>query len=188
MSKNSFINKYITEADRIIVENDKMKAKEFVRECIAVFKTEIDNIDMNLDYTNFYKNDVDSDYINDIRILKAHLENYRVNLKSGILKENEKGQIINVNASSSNTNNNSNVMTINMSIEDVRENISDNTYLGDIEKEELLQKLKEIEELQKSKESKTKKWGIAKGILSFILDKGADIAIMYIPQILKALQ
>ena len=75
-----------------------------------------------------------------------------------------------------------------MNIDEVRKNITDNTYLGDIEKEELLQKLKDIEELQKSKESKSKKWGIAKGILSFILDKGADIAIMYISQILKAIQ
>lgn len=188
MSKNAFINKYITEANKIIEVKDKMQAKEFVRECIAIFKTEIDNIDMNLEYTGFYKNDSNSDYINDTKIVKAHLENYRVNLKSGLVKDNEKGQIINVNASSNNTNNNSNVMTINMSIDEVRKNISDNTYLGDTEKDELLQKLKEIEDLQKSKESKSKKWGIAKGILSFILDKGADIAIMYIPQILKAIQ
>lgn len=188
MSKNTFINEYITKANKIIELNDMFQAKEFIKETITVFKTEIPNIEMRLDYTNFYKNDSDSDYINDTKIVKAHLENYRANIKSGLVKDNEKGQIINVNASSNNTNNNSNIMTINMSIDEVRKNISDNTYLGVTEKDELLQKLKEIEDLQKSKESKSKKWSVAKNILSFILDKGADIAIMYIPQILNAIQ
>lgn len=40
---------------------------------------------------------------------------------------------------------------------------------------------------KKSKESRAKKWEKAKKILSFILDKGADIAIMYIPQIINAI-
>ena len=75
----------------------------------------------------------------------------------------------------------------NMSIEDIKSNIDENTYLSDLDKKELLNKLDEILELQKSKDSKTKKWDKAKKILGFILDKGADIAIMYIPQILKAI-
>ena len=74
-----------------------------------------------------------------------------------------------------------------MSINDIKKNIDDNTYLSDSEKKELLMKLDEIEELQKSEESKSKKWDRAKKLLSFILDKGADIAIMYIPQIMKAI-
>ena len=75
-----------------------------------------------------------------------------------------------------------------MTFEQIKENIGENTFLGDKEKEELLEKLKEIEDLQKSKESKSKKWSIAKEIFKFILDKGADIAIMYIPHILEAIK
>jgi len=74
-----------------------------------------------------------------------------------------------------------------MNIEDIKANIEENTYLSDYDKEELLNKLEEIVELQKSKDSKSKKWDKAKKILAFLLDKGADIAIMYIPQILKAI-
>ena len=74
-----------------------------------------------------------------------------------------------------------------MSIDEIRDNITDNTYLSDTSKQELLNKLDEIIELQKSKESKSKKWDKAKAILAFLLDKGADIAIMYIPQILLAI-
>ena len=87
-----------------------------------------------------------------------------------------------------NSNPNINENCFNLSLQDVRNNIDENTYLGDNEKRELIQKLEEIEELQKSKESKNKKWEIAKGIFKFIVDKGADIAIMFIPQILKAIQ
>jgi len=53
--------------------------------------------------------------------------------------------------------------------------------------EEYLKKLDEILELQKSKDNKSQKWNKAKKILEFLLDKGADIAIMYIPQILSAI-
>lgn len=49
-----------------------------------------------------------------------------------------------------------------MTIDDIRKNIEDNSYLSDPEKNELFEKLNEIVELQKSKESKTKKWDRAK--------------------------
>ena len=83
--------------------------------------------------------------------------------------------------------NNTNSINFSMNIEDIKANIEENTYLSDYDKEELLNKLEEIVELQKSKDSKSKKWDKAKKILAFLLDKGADIAIMYIPQILKAI-
>ena len=84
-------------------------------------------------------------------------------------------------------NTNTNTITLNMSVDEIRDNITDNTYLSDTSKQELLNKLDEIIELQKSKESKSKKWDKAKAILAFLLDKGVDIAIMYIPQILLAI-
>ena len=65
--------------------------------------------------------------------------------------------------------------------------IEENSMIGEKEKEELLQKLEEIKDLQNSSKNKNEKWKIAKNILTFVVDKGADIAIMYIPQILKAI-
>ena len=182
MSKNSLLNGYIARADEIIEVKDMSEAKNFIRETITVFREEIPNILRGLDYINMPEDD--SDYIEDVKLIRAHLKNHRANLKSGLIKSGEKNQTINVN----NLNNNTNTITINMQIEDVHQSIEDNTYIGDSEKEELLNVLKEIKELQSSQENKSKKWDKAKGILAFILDKGADIAIMYIPQILKALQ
>lgn len=95
---------------------------------------------------------------------------------------------VNVNITNNNNNSNSNSNIINvLTIDELRKQIEENTFLDDDSKEELYEKLNEIEELKQSKESKSKKWIKAKAILSFILDKGADIAIMFIPQILAAL-
>ena len=148
-----------------------------------------------MDYPEFNKGIIsyasapgyETNEIENIKIIKGKLEYLlnRVDNPDLYNKQNNSGTtIFNTN---NNTNTNSNSVTLNMSIDDIRENILDNTYLSDAAKEELLKKLDEIIELQKSKESKSKKWDKAKGILSFLLDKGADIAIMYIPQILNAL-
>ena len=75
-----------------------------------------------------------------------------------------------------------------MDIREIRKVIEDNTMLSDSDKDELTKQLDTLEELQKSKKNKNEKWKVAKGILKFVVDKGADIAIMFLPQILKALQ
>lgn len=146
-----------------------------------------------MDYPDFNKNIIayasvpgyETNEIENIKIIKSKLE-YLLNRSDNpdlYNKQNKSGIII----SNINNNNNTNNVNFNMSIEDIKLNINENTYLSDLDKKELLNKLDEIVELQKSKDSKTKKWNKAKKILGFILDKGADIAIMYIPQILKAM-
>lgn len=125
--------------------------------------------------------------IENIKIIKGKLEYLlnRVDNPDLYNKPSSSGTtIVNTN---NNTNTNTNTVTLNMSIDEIRDNITDNTYLSDDAKEELLDKLDEIIELQKNKESKAKKWDKAKSILAFLLDTGADIAIMYIPQILLAI-
>ena len=83
---------------------------------------------------------------------------------------------------------NNNIINNTNNILDVKKIIQDNSMLSDKDKEELIQKLDALEQLQKSNKTKNEKWKIAKEILKFIIDKGADIAIMFLPQILKALQ
>lgn len=87
-----------------------------------------------------------------------------------------------------NNNANTNINTINLkSISEIKNEVEDNTYLSDNDKEELLNILKEIEKIKNSNESKTKKWDKLKKMIAFITDKGADIAIAYLPQIIMAI-
>ena len=74
-----------------------------------------------------------------------------------------------------------------MTNEEIIEKIEDNTFLDDESKKELISELNKIEEIKNSSDSKSNKWKKAKCILSFIIDKGADIAIMFIPKILEAI-
>ena len=125
--------------------------------------------------------------IENIKIIKGKLEYLLNRVDNPDLYNNKKSSGITISTTNNNTNNNSNNITLNMSVDEIKENISDNTYLSDFDKQELLDKLNEIIELQNSTESKSKKWSKAKTILAFLLDKDADIAIMYIPQILSAI-
>lgn len=148
-----------------------------------------------MDYPNFNQGIIsyastighETNEIENIKIIKGKLEYLLHRVDNPDLYNKQKNSEITISTINNNTNTNSNNITLNMSIDEIRENITDNTYLSDASKQELLSKLDEIIELQKSKESKTKKWEKAKVILSFLLDKGADIAIMYIPQILSAI-
>ena len=148
-----------------------------------------------MDYPDFDKGIItyasfagfENNEIENIKIIKGKLEYLLNRIGNPTLynKQNNIGTtIFNTN---NNTNTNSNNINSNMSVDEIRMNINDNTYLSDVSKQELLSKLEEIIELQKSKETKSQKWNKLKRILSFLLDKGADIAIMYIPQILIAL-
>lgn len=148
-----------------------------------------------IDYPDFNKGIIayasvpghETNEIENIKIIKGKLEYLlnRVDNPDLYNKPSNLGTtIVNTN---NNTNTNTNTITLNMSVDEIRDNITDNTYLSDTSKQELLNKLDEIIELQKSKESKSKKWDKAKAILAFLLDKGVDIAIMYIPQILLAI-
>lgn len=85
-------------------------------------------------------------------------------------------------------NSNTNVNAINVkNITEIKNEIEDNTYLSDSDKTELLKILEEIEKIKNSDESKTKKWDKLKKSVAFIIDKGADIAIAYLPQIIMAI-
>lgn len=125
-------------------------------------------------------------YIENVKILKSKLELLAIEIENPVnYQQGNNKQIFNVN--NSNTNTNTNNISINMTYEQIRDNINENTYISDAEKEELLNKLNEIEELKDSKESKKDKWFKAKDIVKFVIDKGADIAIMFLPKIVEAI-
>ena len=135
-----------------------------------------------------YFNDGMNEILEDLKILIYEiddLDDYKSNEK-----ENNNSPSINVHVDASNNNinkiTNNNTISI-KSFEEVSDIIKSNTFLDNSAKKELLEKLDEIIQLEKSKDDKSKKWEKGKKILGFILDKGADIAIMYMPLIIRAI-
>ncbi|KRK60856.1 hypothetical protein FC31_GL000047 [Limosilactobacillus antri DSM 16041] len=57
--------------------------------------------------------------------------------------------------------------------------------LNEAETEELKAKIDELEQINNEKISKKKKWEKVKPIISFVLDKGADVAITIMGLILQ---
>lgn len=169
-----------------LLKKDYVEGKEF-SDLVGKYLTKYPNFSNGLKNYAIVIGEKSPNQIENVRIIKSKLELLEVEIENPTLYQNN-GRISNNTFNLNNSNTNINENYFNFSVQDVRKNIDENTYLGDKEKKELLQKLEEIEALQKSKESKNKKWEIAKEIFKFIIDKGADIAIMFIPQILKAIQ
>lgn len=78
-------------------------------------------------------------------------------------------------------NNNSNVINMNVTFDEVRENIENMSALRDSEIEEILSKIDELEKIVQSKDRKSKKWERAKDIVKWIADKGVDVGIAFLP-------
>lgn len=139
----------------------------------------------HISYVKAFEDDLKTT-IEDLKMLIDEVDDYIEEPKRETKITNNRNNPINLTINNTNTNNNTNNISI-MSTEKIKEIIEDNSYIGDEEKKELLKMLEEIDDLKQSKESKTKKWNKAKLILSFIIDKGADIAIMYLPRIIEAI-
>lgn len=83
------------------------------------------------------------------------------------------------------TNTNQNTNTVAVSFENAREAVNAMTSLPDEDIQDIQAKIDEIEEILKSKDSKSKKWSKAKEIIKWIADKGVDVGIALLPLVLQ---
>lgn len=75
--------------------------------------------------------------------------------------------------------------TVAVSFENAREAVNAMTSLPDEDIQDIQAKIDEIEEIVKSKDSKSKKWSKAKEIIKWIADKGVDVGIALLPLVLQ---
>lgn len=86
-----------------------------------------------------------------------------------------------------NNNANNNKVNIEIDFKSLIDKINDMESLTENETKEAVEKIKEIETIYKSKESKKKKWEKIKNILIWLADKSVDLAIAYLPIITSSL-
>lgn len=87
-----------------------------------------------------------------------------------------------------NNNTNSNNINIKIDFQSLIKQIDEMESLTENETKEAISKIKEIETIYNSKESKKKKWEKIKGILIWLADKSVDLAIAYLPIITNSLK
>lgn len=78
-----------------------------------------------------------------------------------------------------------NTVNISISFEETRQKIEDMTALSREQTDEILDKIDELENIAKEKLSRKKKWEKVKPIISFTLDKGADVAIALLSLVMQ---
>lgn len=120
--------------------------------------------------------------------LESIYEEYEdIILDKEIVKSNDNynRNVPNITLNVDNSNYNSNVYNINITFESIIENINKDNNISEENKEDIIDSVNDIKAIYNDKElSKKDKWKKIKIILSFLLDKGADFVITYLPQII----
>jgi uncharacterized protein (UPF0297 family) len=78
-----------------------------------------------------------------------------------------------------------NIVNIDVSFVNARENVNNMASISRMERDEILEKLKDIETIIKSNEDKIHKWERLSDILKWVADKGVDVGIALLPLILQ---
>jgi len=86
-----------------------------------------------------------------------------------------------------NNNRNANNVNIDVDFQSIIRQINEMESLTEDETKDAISKIKEIETIYNSKESKKKKWEKIKKILVWLADKSVDMAIAYLPIITNSL-
>ncbi|OXX83005.1 hypothetical protein AVM15_14000 [Paraclostridium benzoelyticum] len=130
--------------------------------------------------------------------LKGSLEVYKGKLKYDFDMEKQKGlnlslnNTANIKDSANITNNNSNNITNTVDLEVMFDNarniIEEDEALGEEEIKEIMNKIKEIEEIGKEDIPKSSKWRKVKGCMGWVGTKGVKVATTVIPLIMKIIE
>lgn len=78
-----------------------------------------------------------------------------------------------------------NTVNVSLSFDEAKQKIEDMTALNREQTDEILEKINELEKISKENISRKSKWEKVKPIISFAVDKGADVAIAILSLILQ---
>ena len=184
--KLQMLESYIDKLETAVSQNDNATAKTLQREIIAVYEPEIASLRSQLDsqdVSHLFQKAPSVDYIGDAKLLQKKLQNYRLNLVTGIYKpfQSSDGAVTvtqHVNQDVSATV----VVTFEQTIHNIQE--LPESVLSDEEKEMLSGKLASIS-AEKDKEKRREKISSA---LKWIAEKGIQVGIAALPYITKALE
>ena len=99
--------------------------------------------------------------------------------------DNYNRNVPNITLNVDNSNYNSNVNNINITFESIIKSINKDNNISEEYKEDIVDSINEIKDICNDKKLlKKDKWKKIKIILTFLLDKGADFVITYLPQII----
>lgn len=179
------LENYIIKLNQAVENGDESEAGQLRHEIISVYEHEIDGIRSGLRAYDFSRSYSKSplDNIGDAKVLRAKLENYKLNLRSGLYKRfMETDNSVNVIQNNQQEIHSNIAITLEQTISDI--NSLPKNILSDEEKEILCGKLAT---LSAEKNAKTR-WEKAQGILKWVADKGIELGKVALPYVLEAIQ
>lgn len=127
----------------------------------------------------------ESALIDNLESMLYKLSSYSMNLNNISKEENMIFQpIINNN----NTNNNSNQLNIKVNFDEIRQRFKNDSSLLNDEKLDIINKINDLEKIYVSSDLQSDKWEKVKNILKWLLDKGIDVGIAFLPIIYQIFQ
>ncbi len=169
----------INRCEEIINAGDEATAtKEAIRLVIA-YGSYLPNLKERFDFeTGGY--DYTASCIEDIRLIQGALKIFKANGCELPKLIQGRSPLVELN------NNNSIQNYINISFDEVRKNIASSGILPQEEIDDILERINELEEISQGSDTRNKKWSKMKGLLSWLGDKGVDVAVQFLPLILKS--
>ena len=172
---NNVIKDYIFKCDEVLDAQDSIQAEKLIDKIISVFGNQIKDIEHGLDTYSHYLGEREYDYLGDIEKLRGKLSLLFAQTRKDEQRSfNKPGIVVNNN----NTNTNRNTVNVDVSVifQKARGDIETNESLSELEIQEVLQKINEIEEIYKSKDSINKKWFSLRPTMEWLGTKGLTIA------------
>lgn len=137
----------------------------------------VDNLGFDYDYIGL-------DAIADnLKNMIGKLESYKQDIDLEVFKvfHNSSNKSINIYNKNTNVNTNKNINSINFG--ELEEYLTNSQTMNAKQKKEAIKYLNDLQKIFESTDSKKRKWEKAKKIISWLLNKGVDIAIAYLPAI-----
>ena len=174
------INGYIERAHRILEESNEAAAKQFQEDVLGEYEAVISGLTSHLSTYNpllAVDENTPINYLKDARLLKNKLEEYRAELIDNESCDRQQNSAINI------VNQNQNIQSV--TIENAIRSIASlpESALSIAKKEELKLLLEELQAEKSRGSDRATIWDKIKPILSFLLDKGADVAIAVLPSL-----
>lgn len=177
------INEDITAIDEAISSDDEAQMKYIHMMIDGKYSAVISNIGKSTygyieKYGFNYELIGKESLVHNLYLMKAKLQGYLCYFPTKAVEAVPQNNI-SVNVS------NTNEINIMVSFEQAKQQIEDMPGLTDADTEEIKSKIDDLENIYKESISKKKKWEKVKPILSFAIDKGADVAIAIMSLILQ---
>lgn len=175
MSKISTISSYINKCELYVKSGNLNEIEDFIDEVICVYKKEIPGFTERLNTTSvmrMYEKINIGQAKSDLKNIKSMLNNYKDNIKCGILDSKRGKNEININ----NVANAEAVTNVNITLEQVINSINElsDDILSKEEKEDLEDKLRVLESVVNSGDKEKIKSKLIK-IFNFALEKGPAV-------------